>query len=83
MDEVEMIKRNLEAEQRKELNKQQEIIKIDFEFKHSQTEAYYKSQVQQLQQKIEYLQSEFIKDREQEMKKHVVEQINRVEERNV
>lgn len=39
--------------------------------------------MQQLQQKIEYLQSEFLRERDQEMGRQVAEQINRLEERNV
>jgi hypothetical protein len=39
-------------------------MKIEFEFQQNQTETYYKDQIAQLHQKIEYLQSGFVKEKE-------------------
>jgi hypothetical protein len=61
--EVEGQKRRLEYDMQKEARKQKEIMKIEFEFQHNQTEAFYKNQIAQLHTKIEYLQSGFVREK--------------------
>jgi hypothetical protein len=63
MLEVEGQKRRLEYDMQKEARKQKEIMKIEFEFQHNQTESFYKNQIAQLQTKIEYLQSGFVREK--------------------
>ena len=81
--EAESQKRRMDYDMKKEARKQNEIMKIEFEFQQNQTETYYKDQIAQLHQKIEYLQSGFVKEKEIQFNQQLREQIIRLEEKNV